>query len=230
MKKGDRVFVAGHRGLAGSALTKRLEADGYEVVKRTRQELDLADQAAVRKFLFDVRPSTVIVAAAKVGGIHANNSLPADFIADNVIVEHNLIWGSHLADINELLFLGTSCMYPRITPQPIPEEALLTGKPEPTNAPYAIAKIAGVSMCASIQEQYGRNYFVGVPPNLYGENDVFDLKHAHALPALLRKFHEAAKTNAPVEVWGSGKPTKREFFDLEPTTRMGACFCLNGAA
>ncbi|MHB8637622.1 MAG: GDP-L-fucose synthase family protein [Fimbriimonadaceae bacterium] len=223
MKRGDRVFVAGHRGLAGSAITARLEADGYEVVKRNRSELDLADQAAVRRFLAEVRPSTVIVAAATVGGIHANRTRPADFICDNVIIEHNLVWGSHVTDVQELMFLASSCMYPRVTPQPISEDALLSARLEPTNAPYAIAKIAGVSMCESLQRQYGRNYFTGVPPNLYGPNDNFDLQEAHAFAALLRKIHEATERGGPVEVWGSGSP-KREF--LSSADMADACVFL----
>lgn len=209
LKKGDKVFVAGHRGLVGSAIVRRLQQEDVEVITRTRQELDLANQEAVYAFLKDVKPSSVVVAAAKVGGINANNTYPADFIFQNVIIEHNLLWGSHLADIPQVLFLGSSCIYPRETAQPIPEDALLSGKPEPTNAPYAIAKIAGLYMADSVRRQYGRDYFTAMPPNVYGPFDNFDLKSSHVLPALLRKFHEA-KPNKPVEVWGSGKP-KREF-------------------
>lgn len=209
------MFVAGHRGLVGSAVAGKLESQGYEVLTRTRQELDLGDQAMVRGFLGEHRPNAVIVAAAKVGGIFANSNLPADFISENIILEHNLIWGSHLADIPELVFIGSSCMYPRITPQPISEDAMLTGKLEPTNAPYAVAKIAGLTMCESIQQQYGRNYFTLIPPNLYGPGDNFDLANGHVLPSLLRKIHEAKEDgHRPVEIWGTGSP-KREFLYVE---------------
>lgn len=209
-KKATKVFVAGHRGLVGSAIARRLETEGgYEVVTRTRQELDLLDQAATASFLKEQQFDLVIVAAAKVGGIRANSEYPADFISQNLAIESNLIWGSHLADVPTLLFLGSSCVYPRETAQPIPEEALLTGKLEPTNAPYAVAKIAGIYLCDSITNQFGRRYFTAMPPNVYGPNDNFDLKTSHVLPALIRKFHEALP-DRPVTVWGSGKP-KREF-------------------
>ncbi|RYG20157.1 NAD-dependent epimerase/dehydratase family protein, partial [bacterium] len=166
MKKGDKVFVAGHRGLVGSAIVRRLKReDAYEIVTRTRSEVDLENQAAVQAFLNDVRPDVVIVAAAKVGGIRANSEFPADFIARNMIIEHNLIWGSHLADVPKVCFLGSSCIYPRETAQPIPEDALLSSKPEPTNAPYAVAKIAGLYLCDSIRKQFGRDYFTVMPPN-----------------------------------------------------------------
>ena len=210
LKPGTKVFLAGHRGLVGSAILKRLsQEDGVEVITRTRQELNLLDQAQVRQFLQSEKPDVVLLAAAKVGGIHANNSLPADFISENMSIEHNVIWGSHLADVNKVLFLGSSCVYPRETPQPIPESALLTDKPEPTNAPFAVAKIAGIFLCDAISRQYGRNYFSAMLPNIYGPNDNYDLRTSHVLPALIRKFHEGLP-NGPVEVWGSGKP-KREF-------------------
>lgn len=209
-KKATKVFVAGHRGLVGSAIARRLQSvDGYEVVTRTRQELDLLDQAATYAFLAEQRFDLVIVAAAKVGGIRANSEYPADFISQNLAIESNLIWGSHLADVPTLLFLGSSCVYPRETAQPIPEDALLSGQLEPTNAPYAVAKIAGIYLCDSITKQFGRRYFTAMPPNVYGPNDNFDLKTSHVLPALIRKFHEALP-DRPVTVWGSGKP-KREF-------------------
>lgn len=210
MKPGSRVYVAGHRGLAGSAIVAALEAADCEVLVRTRAELDLMDQAATHRFLADAKPDVVVLAAAMVGGIEANRTRPAEFVAYNVIIEHNVIWGSHVTDVQELMFLGSSCMYPRITAQPMPESALLTGALEPTNAPYAIAKFAGLSMCESLQRQYGRAYLTVIPPNLYGPNDNFDLVHAHVLPALLRKFHEAVATASPVEVWGTGSP-RREF-------------------
>lgn len=211
-KKDAKVFVAGHRGLVGSAIVRRLETGGYRhVITRTRQELDLLNQAAVAQFLNEERPDWVVLAAAKVGGIHANNTYPADFIGQNLVIESNVIWGAHLAQVPNFLFLGSSCIYPRETKQPIPEEALLTAPPEPTNAPYAIAKIAGLYLCDSIRRQHGKNYFTAMPPNVYGPGDNFDLKTSHVLPALIRKFHEAREAgNAPVTCWGSGNP-RREF-------------------
>ncbi len=210
LKKDAKVFVAGHRGLVGSAIVRRLEAEGtYSIITRTRAELDLLDQAATRDFLAEVRPDAVILAAAKVGGIRANSEFPADFIALNMAIEHNVIWGSHLADVPTFLFLGSSCVYPRETSQPIPESALLTGKPEPTNAPYAVAKIAGIYLCDAISKQFGRRYFTAMPPNVYGPGDNFDLKTSHVLPALIRKFHEA-KPSGAVTLWGTGTP-RREF-------------------
>lgn len=210
LKKTDKIFLAGHRGLVGSAIHKRLIAGGYEnVVVRTREELDLMDQAAVNSFYADEKPSAVILAAAKVGGIHANRTYPADFIGENLTVQNNVIWGAHKADIPQLQFLGSSCIYPRETTQPIPEDALLTGKPEPTNAPYAIAKIAGLYLCDSIQKQFGRNYFTVMPPNAYGDRDNYNLQTSHVLPALVRKFHEALP-NKTVTCWGTGTP-RREF-------------------
>lgn len=217
--------MAGHRGLVGSAIYRRLMADGHsDVVVRTRQELDLMDQHAVYQFLAEQRPKAVILAAAKVGGIHANRTYPADFIGQNLIIQNNLIWGSHLADVEQFQFLGSSCIYPRETPQPIPETALLTGKPEPTNAPYAIAKIAGLTLCDSIQRQFGRNYYTAMPPNVYGDRDNYDLKTSHVLPALIRKFHEALPGNA-VTCWGTGNP-RREFLHSDDVA--DACvFLLN---
>lgn len=210
LKKTDKIFLAGHRGLVGSAIHKRLLAGGYEnVIVRTRQELDLQDQAAVNAFYAEQKPDAVILAAAKVGGIHANRTYPADFIGENLLVQSNVIWGAHLADVPHLQFLGSSCIYPRVTTQPIPEDALLTGKPEPTNAPYAIAKIAGLYLCDSIQQQFGRKYFTVMPPNAYGDRDNYNLQTSHVLPALVRKFHEALP-NKPVTCWGTGTP-RREF-------------------
>lgn len=210
LKKTDKIFLAGHRGLVGSAIHKRLTAEGYEnVVVRTRADLDLLDQSAVNRFFALERPSAVILAAAKVGGIHANRTYPADFIGENLVIETNLIWGAHRADVPHFQFLGSSCIYPRETAQPIPEEALLTGKPEPTNAPYAVAKIAGLVLCESIQRQYGRNYYTIMPPNVYGDRDNYNLQTSHVLPALIRKFHEALPDQT-VTCWGSGTP-RREF-------------------
>ncbi len=212
LDKGSKVFVAGHRGLVGSAIVRQLESFGCtNVITRTRQELDLEDQAAVRAFLETEKPDWIVMAAAKVGGIGANSTYPADFIGLNLVMECNLIWGAHLAGIPNFCFLGSSCIYPRETKQPIPEEALLTGKPEPTNAPYAVAKIAGLVLCESIRKQYGRNYFTCMPPNIYGPGDNYDLQTSHVLPALIRKFHEAKQNgNTPVTCWGTGSP-RREF-------------------
>ena len=212
LSNGDRIFVAGHRGLVGSAIVRQLQAQGYpNIITRTRQELDLENQAAVDQFLSTERPDWVVMAAAKVGGIGANSTYPADFIGLNLIIEANLIWGAHKAEVPNFCFLGSSCIYPRETPQPIPETALLTGRPEPTNAPYAVAKIAGLVLCQAIRQQYNRNYFTCMPPNLYGPGDNYNLETSHVLPALIRKFHEAKLAgNTPVTCWGSGSP-KREF-------------------
>lgn len=223
LKSDSKIFVAGHRGLVGSAIVRQLKAQGFEnIVTRGRIELDLADQEATYKFLKDERPEYVVVAAAKVGGIRANSEYPADFIGQNLLIQNNLIWGSHLAEVPSLLFLGSSCIYPRITPQPIPEEALLTGPPEPTNAPYAIAKIAGLYMCDAISKQYGKNYYTVMPPNVYGPGDNFDLKTSHVIAALIRKFHES-KPDAPVTCWGTGNP-RREFLHSDDVGR--ACVFL----
>ncbi|MCC6685361.1 MAG: GDP-L-fucose synthase [Fimbriimonadaceae bacterium] len=212
LSNGDRIFVAGHRGLVGSAIVRQLQAQGYpNIITRTRQELDLENQAAVDQFLSTERPDWVVMAAAKVGGIGANSTYPADFIGLNLIIEANLIWGAHKAEVPNFCFLGSSCIYPRETPQPIPETALLTGRPEPTNAPYAVAKIAGLILCQAIRQQYNRNYFTCMPPNIYGPGDNYNLETSHVLPALIRKFHEAKLAgNTPVTCWGSGSP-KREF-------------------
>lgn len=212
LKKADKIFIAGHRGLVGSAIHRRLLALGFDnVIVRTRAELDLENQAAVDEFLHSEKPNWIVMAAAKVGGIGANSTYPADFIGLNLVMECNLIWGAHKAEVPNFCFLGSSCIYPRETPQPIPEDALLTGKPEPTNAPYAVAKIAGLVLCSSIRQQYGRNYFTCMPPNIYGPGDNYDLKTSHVLPALIRKFHEATfNGNHDVECWGTGSP-RREF-------------------
>jgi GDP-L-fucose synthase len=210
VKPSDRIFVAGHRGLVGSAIVRTLQAEGYSnLLLRTRQELDLSDQAAVYRFLQTEKPDWVVLAAAKVGGIKANSTYPADFIGLNLVIEANVIWGAHLAEVPNFLFLGSSCIYPREAPQPIPESALLTAPPEPTNAPYAIAKIAGLFLCDAIRRQHGRNYFTVMPPNVYGPNDNFDPETSHVLPALIRRFHEALP-DRPVVCWGTGSP-RREF-------------------
>jgi GDP-L-fucose synthase len=211
-----KVFVAGHRGMVGSAIVRRLQALGYrQVLTVPRSELDLADQATVRQFLARERPAVVVLAAARVGGIEANRSLPADFIAENLQIELNVIDGAHRAGVQRLLFLGSSCIYPRLAPQPMPEEALLTGALEPTNEPYAVAKIAGIKLCESYQRQHGRDYRSVMPTNLYGPGDNFHPEHSHVIPALMRRFHEAAQRgDAEVVVWGSGRPM-REFLHVD---------------
>jgi GDP-L-fucose synthase len=221
-----RAYVAGHRGMVGSAIARSLEADGAEILTATRSELDLADQSAVRSFLAKERPDTVIVAAAKVGGIHANNTLPAEFIYENLMIECNLIDSAFRAGVEHLLFLGSSCIYPRNAPQPMPEEALLTGTLEPTNEPYAIAKIAGIKLCESYNRQYGTDYRSAMPTNLYGPGDNFHETNSHVLPALLRRFHEAKYVGAEeVLIWGTGTP-KREFLHVDDMA--AACvFLLN---
>jgi GDP-L-fucose synthase len=216
MARSAKIYVAGHRGMAGSALVRRLQLGGYtNILTRTRAELELLDQAAVNQFLQQEKPDFIFMAAAKVGGIHANNTLRADFIYQNLTVEANLIHGAHLAGVQRLCFLGSSCIYPRDCPQPIREDYLLTGPLEPTNEPYAIAKIAGIKLCESYHRQYGRHYFSVMPTNLYGPNDSYDLNNSHVLPALIRKAHEAKlRGDSELVVWGSGKP-KREFLYVD---------------
>jgi len=210
-----RVFVAGHRGMVGSAISRQLAARGEQVITRTRSELDLLDQGAVRTFFQDERPDVVVLAAAKVGGIHANNSYPAQFIYENLMMECNVIHQAFLADVRRLLFLGSSCIYPRAVPQPMREDALLTGVLEPTNEPYAIAKIAGIKLCESYNRQYGTDYRSVMPTNLYGPNDNFHPDNSHVLPALIRRFHEAVEAGLDeVVIWGTGKP-RREFLHVE---------------
>jgi len=211
-----RIYVAGHRGMVGSAIVRRLQALGYQnIVTSTRAELDLTDQAAVRSFFGSHRIDMVILAAAKVGGIHANNTFPADFILDNLMMECNVIGAAHAAGVQRLLFLGSSCIYPRDCPQPIREEYLLTGPLEPTNEPYAIAKIAGIKLCESFNRQHGRQYVSVMPTNLYGPNDNYDLATSHVLPALIRKVHEAKQRgDSEIVVWGSGTP-RREFLYVD---------------
>ena len=212
MNEKSRIYVAGHRGLAGSALVRRLHAGGYRnLITRTHGELDLVDAAAVARFFEGERPEVVLLAAAKVGGILANNTYPAEFIRENLAIQTNVIDAAYRAGVKELLFLGSSCIYPRDCPQPIKEEYLLTGPLEPTNRPYAIAKIAGIEMCWSYNRQYGTRYLCAMPTNLYGPGDNYDLQTSHVLPALIRKFHEAKLAHQPtVSVWGTGKP-RREF-------------------
>lgn len=211
-----RIFVAGHRGLVGSAIKRTLEAQGFErILVRDRGELDLLNQEAVARFFAQEQPEYVFLAAAKVGGILANSQYPADFLYQNLAIQTNVIHAAHLYGVKKLLFLGSSCIYPKFAPQPIREEYLLSGELEPTNEPYALAKIAGIKMCEAYNRQYGSNFLAVMPTNLYGPNDNFDLESSHVLPALLRKFHEAAIHKAPsVEVWGTGKP-KREFLYVD---------------
>ena len=216
MEKNSRIYVAGHRGLVGSAIVRNLEANGFtNIITRTHAQLDLTNQADVRKFFEEERPEYVFLAAAKVGGIHANNTYPADFIYDNLMIQNNVIKAAHDFKVTKLLFLGSTCIYPKMAPQPIKEEYLLTGALEETNEAYAVAKIAGLEMCKFFKRQYGDNFISCMPTNLYGPNDNFDLKNSHVLPALIRKFHEA-KVNGKdvVEVWGTGTPL-REFIYVD---------------
>jgi GDP-L-fucose synthase len=212
MDKNAKIYVAGHRGLVGSALMRQLDAQGYKnIVTRTHAKLDLTNQQAVAEFFKAEKPEYVFLAAAKVGGIHANNTYPAEFIHENLCIQSNVIHQSYLNNVKRLLFLGSSCIYPRDCPQPIKEEYLLTGSLEPTNRPYALAKIAGIEMCWSYNRQYGTQYLAVMPTNLYGLGDNYHLENSHVIPALIRKFHEAKISNQPtVTVWGTGAP-RREF-------------------
>ncbi len=212
MRKDSKVYVAGHRGLVGSAIMRQLEANGYNnLVYRTSKELDLRDHQQVNHFFVEEKPEFVFLAAAKVGGIVANNEYPADFIRDNLLIQTNVIDAAYRNGVEKLLFLGSTCIYPKLAPQPLRENYLLTGELEPTNEAYAIAKIAGIKMCQAYNRQYGTQYISVMPTNLYGPQDNFDLHTSHVLPALVRKMHEAKENNAPfVEIWGTGTP-KREF-------------------
>ena len=215
MNPGSSVFVAGHRGLVGGALVRRLAGEDVRVVTRPRSELDLVDRAAVEAFFAAERPEYVFVAAARVGGILANSSYPADFIRDNLAVQLNVIDAAHRHGARKLLFLGSSCIYPKLAPQPIKEEYLLSGPLEPTNEAYAVAKIAGIAMCQAYTRQYGAPFISAMPTNLYGPGDNFDLARSHVLPALIRKFHDAkVNGDAAVTVWGSGAP-RREFLHVD---------------
>jgi GDP-L-fucose synthase len=237
MDKDAKIYVAGHRGLVGSAIVRRLHAEGYDnLLVKTSKELDLRDQAACARFFTEERPEYVFLAAAKVGGILANNSYPAEFIYDNVMIQSNVIHNAYKSGVRRLLFLGSTCIYPRLAPQPLKEECLLTGPLEPTNEPYAIAKIAGITMCRSYNRQYGTSFLAAMPTNLYGPNDNFDLESSHVLPALIRKFHEVRMFQSRCEtiderinvsshpsdtpredkvvIWGTGEP-KREFLHVD---------------
>lgn len=227
MKQDSKIYVAGHRGLVGSALMRQLQAKGYQnLVTRTHAELDLTDQAAVREFFAAEKPEYVLLAAAKVGGIHANNTYPAEFIQQNLAIQTNVIHESWRNGVQHLLFLGSSCIYPKDCPQPIREEYLLTGPLEPTNRPYALAKIAGIEMCWSYNRQYGTRYMAVMPTNLYGPGDNYDLNNSHVLPALIRKMHEAKQRgDRDVMVWGTGTP-RREF--LYSDDMAEACLYLLG--
>ena len=216
MNKTDKIYIAGHRGMVGSAIVRKLQAEGYaNIITRGSKELDLKDQGAVRDFFEKEKPDVVVLAAAKVGGIHANNVYRAQFLYENLMIESNVIHSSYENGVKKLLFLGSSCIYPKMAPQPLKEESLLTGLLEQTNEPYAIAKIAGIKLAESYRRQYGCNYISAMPTNLYGPNDNYDLNNSHVLPALIRKFHTAKVTNAPsVEVWGTGSPM-REFLHVD---------------
>jgi len=216
MEKTSKIYVAGHRGMVGSAIVRKLQAEGYtNLVLRSSSELDLRNQAAVEKFFEDEKPEYVFLAAAKVGGIMANNTYRADFLYENLMIESNVIHQSYLHKVKKLLFLGASCIYPKMAPQPLKEEYLLSGYLEETNEPYAIAKIAGIKLCENYRRQYGCDFISAMPTNLYGPNDNYDLKNSHVIPALIRKFYNAKKNGlTQVEVWGSGKPL-REFLHAD---------------
>jgi GDP-L-fucose synthase len=216
LEKSAKIYVAGHRGMVGSAIVRNLQSKGYtNIVYRTSKELDLRDYNAVQAFLQEEKPEYVFLAAAKVGGIVANNTYKGQFLFENLQIQNNVIHGSYLIGVKKLMFLGSSCIYPKFAPQPLKEEYLLTGTLEPTNEPYAIAKIAGIKMCEAYRDQYGCNFISVMPTNLYGPNDNYDLNNSHVLPAMIRKFHEAKKENKPqVELWGTGSPM-REFLHAD---------------
>src|SRR5689334_4885617 len=213
--RGKRIYVAGHAGMVGAAIIRRLEREQCKIITATRAELDLRHSEAVERFMVQTKPDAVFMAAGKVGGIRANSAFPADFIADNLAIAHNTIHAAHRCGVGKLLYLGSSCIYPRLAPQPMTEDALLTGPLEPTNQWYALAKIAGIKLCQSYRRQYGCDFISAMPTNLYGIGDNFDLKGSHVLPALLRKLHEAKETGRrTVEVWGTGSPM-REFLYVD---------------
>ena len=225
MNTESKIYVAGHRGMVGSAIVRKLNTEGFNnIIIRTSNELDLRNQNAVNVFFEAEKPDIVVLAAAKVGGIHANNVYRAEFLYDNLMIEANIIHAAYKSKVEKLLFLGSSCIYPKMANQPLKEECLLTGELEPTNEPYAIAKIAGIKLCESYRDQYGCNFISAMPTNLYGPNDNYDLNNSHVLPALLRKFHTAKKEGmSEVEIWGTGAP-KREFLHVDDLA--SACFFL----
>jgi GDP-L-fucose synthase len=225
VEKNSKIYIAGHRGMVGSAIHRNLLSKGFSnFLLRTSSELDLRNQLAVNEFFETERPDYVFLAAARVGGIIANNTFRADFIYENIMIQSNVIHASYATKVKKLLFLGSSCIYPKMAPQPMSEDALLTGVLEYTNEPYAIAKIAGIKMCDAYRDQYGCNFISVMPTNLYGPNDNYDLQHAHVLPSLIRKFNEAKKNNSPaVTVWGTGSP-RREF--LHADDLASACYFL----
>lgn len=216
MNESDKIFVAGHLGMLGSAMMRRLQAEGFSnIVTRDRSDLDLADESAVAKFLAAERPAIVIVAAARVGGIKANNDFPVEFLLENLGIQNNVIRSAYESGVRKLLFVGSACIYPKFAPQPIPETSLLDGPLEPTNEAYAIAKIAGIKLCQAYSREYGANFISAMPTNLYGPNDNFDLETSHVLPALMRKAHEAkVRRDQKLIVWGTGKP-RREFLHVD---------------
>ncbi|MCX3264014.1 GDP-L-fucose synthase [Pedobacter agri] len=225
MKKNAKIYIAGHRGMVGSAIYRKLEREGFNnIITKTSQELDLRNQLSVVEFFDQEKPEYVFLAAAKVGGIVANNTYRADFLYENLAIQNNIIHQSYLSNVNKLMFLGSSCIYPKLAPQPLKEEYLLTGLLEETNEPYAIAKIAGIKMCEAYRSQYGCNFISAMPTNLYGYNDNYHPENSHVLPALIRKFHEAKNNNMDVvEIWGSGMPM-REFLFADDLA--DACFFL----
>jgi GDP-L-fucose synthase len=225
MKPTDKIYVAGHKGMVGSAIIRRLQKDGFtNLLTRGSKELDLKSQADVQDFFRQERPDYVFLAAAKVGGIMANNTYRAEFLYDNIMIQSNVIDAAYRADVKKLMFLGSSCIYPKMAPQPLNEDSLLTGPLEPTNEPYAIAKITGIKMCDAYRDQYGCNFISVMPTNLYGPNDNYDLNNSHVLPALIRKFHEAKVNNTDsVLLWGTGTP-RREFLHADDVA--GACLFL----
>ncbi|KQS25311.1 GDP-L-fucose synthase [Dyadobacter sp. Leaf189] len=225
MEKSAKIYIAGHRGMVGSAIHRKLVNEGFDnLVLKTSSELDLRNQADVRAFFEAERPEYVFLAAAKVGGIMANNIYRAEFLNDNLLIQNNVIDSAYRNDVKKLMFLGSSCIYPKLAPQPLREDSLLTGLLEPTNEPYAIAKIAGIKMCEAYRAQYGSNFISAMPTNLYGPNDNYDLNNSHVLPAMIRKFHEAKEENKPsVELWGTGSPL-REF--LHADDLADACYFL----
>jgi GDP-L-fucose synthase len=225
MDKSAKIYIAGHRGMVGSAIYRKLQAEGFtNLITRTSSELDLRDYVAVSKFFEEEKPDYVFLAAAKVGGIIANNTYRAEFLFDNLQIQNNIIHNAYLNKVSKLMFLGSSCIYPKMAPQPLKEEYLLTGTLEPTNEPYAIAKIAGIKMCDAYRDQYGCNFISVMPTNLYGYNDNYHPQNSHVLPALIRRFHEAKESNAPeVVIWGTGSP-KREFLFADDLAE--ACYYL----